>query len=826
MPLESDPPRTDGPRTLLLGPGPAVIGEGGELDGAAALAVQALRARGHQVILVTSNPATTCSRASLAHRTYLEPLDVDAIRAILAAERPTHLSCLFGGPPALALTLTLCELGALEGIELSGISPEALQRVVAQDAVAARRSLAGEAGWTGAELVLAVGASVAAEDPQSSLTLAAVESLDRADVHPGDSIAITPPLTLREGALAALEREARRAIVATGLGAGIISVELAYRAADGVARALHVNPAVSRVLAMAALAGGRQRPLVHRMVELGLGDSALPPSSIIPPSSSLPPSMRSVDLAGAGSRGFDVRWPRFAFETFPDADAALGPARKSVGESIGWGPTAADALRSGARGGDDGLPIPRPFRPAPRLGSEPARTVIVLGAGPTRIGSGSEVGACAAEALATIAALGYDAVFVDSSPESATVATSVGARVLLEPVTLDRVLAICREERPLGVVTQVGGETALALAGELAARGIPVLGTPQAAFARASSQVQSDRRTTPPPSDWLDRAIGLEVVALADGERVVIAGVVEHLEPPYIHAGDAAAILPCVTPRADVVERVEARVRELALSAGVVGLLAVHVAVRDDAFVVLDIEPRATRLVPFVSRATGLPIVELATQVLLGRSLAELGVREQSIPRHVAAMERVFPFERLGVDTSLGPEMRSTGAAIGLGDTPARAYAKALRGIGVRLHAPRDTPAAIRPAVLLDVAPDDRSTVVGLGRRFRAIGFELFAIGGTREALKAARIAFHDLGADDPTAAIAAVTGDRVALAIVTSDGGPDLARSRALRASLRASHVTCFSTIALARLGCAALEEDSDAVGVRALADYHAARD
>jgi carbamoyl-phosphate synthase large subunit len=188
----------------------------------------------------------------------------------------------------------------------------------------------------------------------------------------------------------------------------------------------------------------------------------------------------------------------------------------------------------------------------------------------------------------------------------------------------------------------------------------------------------------------------------------------------------------------------------------------------------------------------------------------------------------VFPFERLGVDPALGREMRSTGEVIGLDDTPARAYAKALRGMGITLRAPATGAAPGARGVLLSVAHRDRTVAIDLARRFRAIGFDVLALGDVRAALTAARVPFQDGGNDELSTAIEQLRGGKMAYAVVTANGDDEIARTRALRAAALAAHVPCFTTMRLAGLGCSALEEtpgpNEPAARVRALQDWYAA--
>ncbi|MDB4940944.1 MAG: Carbamoyl-phosphate synthase large chain [Labilithrix sp.] len=779
-------------RILLLGPGPAVIGEGGELDAAIACASTELRAAGHEVILVTSNPATVASDVSVADRTYLEPLDLEALRSIVLSERPLGVFPLFGGAKAQALALALDDEGALHEAksELFGISAAALRAAAigAVTAPALRSALASEPAWSAFEVVCALDATGA------FLPICTIESLDAAQVHPGDAVCVTPPLDHPATHMSELHEAARSALVTLGLTAGIATCELALRRNDGDVRLLSITPGFTRSSALAAQVTGY--PVAKVAIALALGQQ-----------------LASLRVPEPASRNVVVRWPRFAFETFPDADSALGAQRKSFGESLGVGHTLADALRSAARGVDDGLARARPGKRV--TAHEQSKRILVLGAGPSRIGQGPELATCASEACHAVRELGYVPVFIDSSVDSLAVVALAADHVHAEPVTLERVLAIHDREGAAGVIVQVGGDTALRLAADLADRGVRVLGTEPALLAKAQD-------AAPRGAHALHDAITLDVDAVCDGQRAVIAGVMEHLEPGYVHGGDAAALLPASTVHPDIVARIEDRVRAIALDSGIVGLLGVRVAVTGHEITVLEVEPRAGRTTAFVTRATGIPLVRIATKLMLGATLDSLGVSERPLPRHVAARERVFPFDRLGVDPALGREMRSTGEVIGLDDSPARAYGKALRGMGVSLRAPGPDAAGAR-AVLLSISDGDRAAAVDLAKRFRAIGFEVSALGSVRAALAAARVPFTDVGGDDIDLALDAIRGGDVAFAVVTARDDDEIARTRGLRAATMAARITCFTTVRLAQLACSALEEDPTP-RVRSLQDWYAA--
>jgi carbamoyl-phosphate synthase large subunit len=228
---------------------------------------------------------------------------------------------------------------------------------------------------------------------------------------------------------------------------------------------------------------------------------------------------------------------------------------------------------------------------------------------------------------------------------------------------------------------------------------------------------------------FLEDALEIDVDALCDGQDVFIGGVMEHIEKAGIHSGDSACALPPYSIGDDQVERLRAQTRALALELGVVGLLNIQFAIKSDTIYVLEVNPRASRTVPFVSKAIGLPLAKLATRVMLGERIAELGVREVSDLPHVSVKEAVFPFVKFpGVDVILGPEMRSTGEVMGIGREFRTAYLKSQLAAGSTL--PRGGKAFI------SVRNRDKRAVVNIGRTLAEMGFALVATQGTAKLLE------------------------------------------------------------------------------------------
>ena len=301
-------------------------------------------------------------------------------------------------------------------------------------------------------------------------------------------------------------------------------------------------------------------------------------------------------------------------------------------------------------------------------------------------------------------------------------------------------------------------EEALAAAGEL---GYPVLVRPSYVLGgRAMEIVFSDegleaylRRATEVDPDrpvlvdrFLERAVEVDVDAVADGERVAICGILEHIEEAGVHSGDSAAVTPPVSLPLELQAELRRQVRLLALALGVRGLMNVQFAIQEGRVHVIEANPRASRTVPFLARATGVPWAEVAARVCAGASLEALGIHD-GVPPEVAVKIPVFPFERFpGVDPLPGPEMRSTGEVMGRGRTFGEAFAKAALAAGWRM--PREG------GVLLSLADRDKERLPALAARWQELGFALLATEGSARALEAAGIcgvrAVHKVGQGSP----------------------------------------------------------------------------
>ncbi|MBM4036722.1 MAG: ATP-grasp domain-containing protein, partial [Planctomycetes bacterium] len=246
----------------------------------------------------------------------------------------------------------------------------------------------------------------------------------------------------------------------------------------------------------------------------------------------------------------------------------------------------------------------------------------------------------------------------------------------------------------------------------------------------AEAKIASEALTEHPilVDKFLENALEIDVDAVADGERCVIGGILEHVEQAGVHSGDAGMVLPPITLTGPQVEELKRQTRLMAKELQVKGLMNVQFAIREDTIYVLEVNPRASRTVPIVSKAIGVPLANIATKVMLGHSLDELGFTKEVEVDHVAVKQSVFPFVRFpGVDAVLGPEMRSTGEVMGLDTSFGLAYAKSHQGAGNNLP--------LSGTVFISVRNTDKRDIIFLAKRLEDLGFDIVATEGTANAL-------------------------------------------------------------------------------------------
>ena len=423
---------------------------------------------------------------------------------------------------------------------------------------------------------------------------------------------------------------------------------------------------------------------------------------------------------------------------------------------------------------------------APPQGEKPR--VVILGSGPNRIGQGIEFDYCCVHAAQSFRALGYEAVMVNCNPETVSTDYDTSDRLYFEPLGLEEVLAVCERERPDSVAIQFGGQTPLKLARGLEAAGHRIIGTPFEAVDVAEDRERFgallDRLGIRCP-DWgiarseeearliaerigfpvlirpsyvlggramrvcysahdlgaidstvlidrfIESAIEIDVDAVSDGSHTYIGAVMQHVEEAGVHSGDSACVLPApsLTPAQDAAIR--EIVRTLAQALGVVGLINVQLAVVEDRIYVLEANPRASRTVPFASKAIGVNLVEAACRVMAGTPLSDLELFEGQSLGHVSVKAAVLPFARFpGADPVLGPEMRATGEVMASAADLPTAFEKAERAAG--------RPLPVGGTAFLSVRDSDKAAVVEVASGLAELGFKLLATAGTADTLTAA----------------------------------------------------------------------------------------
>jgi carbamoyl-phosphate synthase large subunit len=423
------------------------------------------------------------------------------------------------------------------------------------------------------------------------------------------------------------------------------------------------------------------------------------------------------------------------------------------------------------------------------------KKVVVLGSGPNRIGQGIEFDYCCVHCSLELKKMGYDAIMVNSNPETVSTDHDISTRLYFEPLTYENVMNVIEKEKPEGVILQFGGQTPLKLSLKLRKSGVKILGTsaesidiaedrekfrellekigakqPLSATAtnleealrianeigypvlvrpsyvlggRAMNIVYSDDEFIDYAKEaivvsegapilidkFLQDAIEVDVDALSDGEEVVIAGIMEHIEEAGVHSGDSAAVLPPYSLSDEIIEKIRKHTIDIALSLKVVGLVNIQYAVKDGEVYVLEANPRASRTIPFVSKATGIPWAKLATRVVMGEKIKNIGVKEVIKPGYYAVKEVVLPFDKFPeVEPTLGPEMKSTGEVMGIDFSFPLAYAKAEIAAGTNIYN--------RKSVLLTIDDKDKPKILNLARELSELGLKIYATKGTHHFLK------------------------------------------------------------------------------------------
>ena len=418
-------------------------------------------------------------------------------------------------------------------------------------------------------------------------------------------------------------------------------------------------------------------------------------------------------------------------------------------------------------------------------------SVIVLGSGPIRIGQGVEFDYCSVHSSWALRKAGMKSIIINNNPETVSTDFDTSDSLYFEPLTVDDVMEIIRKEKPVGVIAQFGGQTAINLAGPLAARGVNILGTsvdsidmaedrerfdellakleiprPVGALVTSDEEaLEAAKRLQYPlivrPSyvlggrameivyndQELDRymkeavvaskdhpvlidryMVGMEVEvdAISDGIDVCIPGIMEQVERAGVHSGDSIAVYPAQHLSEELTNQIVDYTRRIAQGLQVKGVLNIQYIVVNDELHVIEVNPRSSRTVPFISKVTGINMVEYATRIALGETLESLGLPTGLVPArpHVAVKAPVFSFSKMGlVEIALGPEMKSTGEVMGIGRTYADTLFKAIHGANMRIPD--------KGNILMTVADRDKEEAARLAKGFIELGYHIQATGGT-----------------------------------------------------------------------------------------------
>jgi carbamoyl-phosphate synthase large subunit len=317
----------------------------------------------------------------------------------------------------------------------------------------------------------------------------------------------------------------------------------------------------------------------------------------------------------------------------------------------------------------------------------------------------------------------------------------------------------------------------------------------------ATAAIEISRKEPLLLDHYLDNATEVDVDAIADGADVFIAGVMEHIEEAGVHSGDSACSLPPYTLPDAVVKELEDQTRKLALALGVVGLVNVQYAIKGDDIYILEVNPRASRTVPFVAKTLGLPIARIGAKVMAGKKIAELELRRPDI-KHVAVKEVTIPFARFpGVDTVLGPEMRSTGEAMGVDLDFDRARAKSLLGVGVKIP--------LEGCIFISIRNSDKPLMVGAARRLIDMGFKIMATGGTADYFTTQGLAVTRVNKvlEGRPHIVDALKNGEVQMVFNTTDGEQSIKDSRSIRTTALSQKIPCITTATGARSTVRAIE-------------------
>jgi carbamoyl-phosphate synthase large subunit len=514
--------------------------------------------------------------------------------------------------------------------------------------------------------------------------------------------------------------------------------------------------------------------------------------------------------------------------------------------------------------------------------------VIIIGAGPIRIGQGIEFDYCCVHAAMALKDEGVETIIVNNNPETVSTDYDISNKLYFEPLTLEDVMAIIKKEKPRGVVVQFGGQTSINLAVPLAQEGVKILGTPHESIDRVEDRERFTKvldKLSIPQADYgitysfedarkaaekigypvlvrpsyvlggrameivyddqeleeymkeavrispehpilvdkfLEDAIEIDVDALSDGKEVIIGGIMEHIEEAGVHSGDSACVIPPQSIPEDVLKTIKDYTRSLALELDVVGLINIQYAVKMDdddqpKVYILEANPRASRTVPFVSKAVGVPMAKIAAQLMIGKRLKDFKLEDQVEIKHVAVKESIFPFIKLPeADSILGPEMKSTGESMGIDENFGVSYYKAQLSAGMELPQ--------KGKIFISVREQDKNKILDIVQKAESLGFQLIATRGTARAVQdhVEIETIRKISQDSPNIRDA-ILNHEVALMINTPSGKQSADDNYYIRRMAIELGIPYVTTLAGARAALNAIESvEKGKIRVKSLNEYH----
>ncbi len=515
------------------------------------------------------------------------------------------------------------------------------------------------------------------------------------------------------------------------------------------------------------------------------------------------------------------------------------------------------------------------------------RKIVILGAGPIRIGQGIEFDYCCVHSSLALKEEGVETIVINNNPETVSTDYDISSKLYFEPLTFEDVMNVIEIEKPEGVIVQFGGQTSINLAVPLAKEGVKIMGTPHESIDRVEDRelfTQVLEKLGIPQADYgiansfeeareaaakigfpvlvrpsyvlggrameivynddelreymeeavkispehpilvdkfLEDAIELDVDALCDGEDVFIGGIMEHIEEAGVHSGDSACVIPPQSISEEVLKTIRKYTNDLALEIGVIGLMNIQYAVKMDEnnkakVYIIEANPRASRTVPFVSKATGVPLAKIASRLMLGKKLKDFGLNKDKTINHVAVKESVFPFIKLPEsDSVLGPEMKSTGESMGIDENFGLAYYKS------QLSANMDL--LNDGKLFISVKDYDKPKIADIVKSAKELGLKIVATKGTAEAVEDIDIEHIRKVSEGSPNIRDAILNNEIGLIINTPSDKQSTDDGYLIRRMAIEIGIPYVTTLAGARAAMLAIKEAQEGkICVRSLNEYH----